>query len=93
VGNLVSEVETACRAVGRDPSTLRKSVAVYIGFGNRPARRTGGDPWWGSPDEQVERLRLLEAAGIDEAIGILDPITANTIENLGEIVARFQSGR
>lgn len=93
VGNLVSEVETACRAVGRDPSTLRKSVAVYIGFGNGPARRTGGNPWRGSLDEQVERLRLLEAAGIDEAIGILDPITANTIENLGEILARFQSGR
>ena len=93
VGNLVSEIETACRAVGRDPSSPRKSVAVYIGFGNRPGRRTGGTPWWGSLDEQVERLRLLAAAGIDEAIGILDPITASTIENFGEIVARFQSGR
>jgi alkanesulfonate monooxygenase SsuD/methylene tetrahydromethanopterin reductase-like flavin-dependent oxidoreductase (luciferase family) len=93
VRNLVGQIEAACHSAGRDPATLRKSVAVYLGFGNRPARQTGGTPWRGSIDQQVERMRLLEAAGIDEAIGILDPITASTIEDFGEIVARFQSSR
>ncbi|MGH8957752.1 MAG: LLM class flavin-dependent oxidoreductase, partial [Acidimicrobiia bacterium] len=48
VGDLVSQIEAACWDSGRDPTTLKKSAAVYIGFGDRPARRTGGTPWWGS---------------------------------------------
>ncbi|MGH9896102.1 MAG: LLM class flavin-dependent oxidoreductase, partial [bacterium] len=93
VGGLVEKIEVACREVGRDPATLQKSVAVYVCFGERPARRTGGTPWQGSVTEQVERLRVVEAAGIDEAIGILDPITSESIEKFGEIVARFRAAR
>jgi alkanesulfonate monooxygenase SsuD/methylene tetrahydromethanopterin reductase-like flavin-dependent oxidoreductase (luciferase family) len=93
VGDLVSQIEAACRDAGRDPTSVKKSVAVYIGFGERPARRTGGTPWWGSNDEQVERLRMVEAAGIDEAIGILDPISAESIEKFGEIVAGFRGAQ
>jgi hypothetical protein len=39
---------------------------------------------------QLARLRLVEAAGIDEVIGILDPITRETIEEFSEIVTRFR---
>lgn len=94
VGDLVAGIEAACHDAGRDPSTLQKSVAVYIRFGDHPpSRRTGGIPWWGSIDDHLERLRLIEAAGIDEVIGILDPITTESIEKLGEIAARYRAAR
>lgn len=93
IAELVARVETACTDAGRDPATLKKSVAVYIGVEGEPSRRTGGIPWWGSVDDQVERLRQVEAAGIDEVQGILEPITARSIEHYGEIVAAFRSSR
>ncbi len=91
VASLVDKVEAACAQAGRDPATLKKSVAVYLGFGGQPSRRTGGTPWFGSVDEQVARLRQIEDAGIDEVQGVLDPITAETISKYGEIVAAFRS--
>ena len=94
VGELVSRVEAVSLEAGRDPTTLRKSVAVYIRFGERPpSRRTGGIPWWGSIDDHLQRLRVIEAAGIDEAIGILDPITTETIEKFGEVAGRYRATR
>lgn len=94
VAGLVAGIEAACHDAGRDPSTLQKSVAVYIRFGDRPpSRRTGGTPWWGSTDDHLERLRVIEAAGINEVIGILDPITAASIESFGGIVARFRAAQ
>ncbi|HJQ95711.1 MAG TPA: LLM class flavin-dependent oxidoreductase [Acidimicrobiia bacterium] len=94
VGDLVARIEAACHDAGRDPSTLQKSVAVYIRFGDHPpSRRTGGTPWWGSTDEHLQRLREIEAAGIDEAIGILDPITIETIEKFGEIAVRYRGAQ
>ena len=89
---LVDEIEAACREAGRDPSTLKKSVAVYIGFGTEPARRTESMPWYGSIDEHVEKLKTVEAAGIDEVQGILDPITSGTVRKFGEIVSSFRAG-
>lgn len=90
---LVERIEQTCLEVGCDPSRLKKSVAVYIGFGGRSERRTGGTPWLGSIEEQVGRLNIVEAAGIHEVQGVLDPITAETIEKFGEIVARYRAAR
>jgi F420-dependent oxidoreductase-like protein len=71
-----SRVRAACESVGRDPATLRLSVAQVLCCGadeaevRRRARVTGRDPAElranevaGTPDEVVERLRALEAAG------------------------------
>lgn len=93
IAELVARIETACIAAGRDPATLKKSVAVYIGLEEASSGRTGGTPWWGSIDEQVERLRQVEAAGIDEVQGKLEPITARSVEQFGEIVAAFRASR
>lgn len=90
IPELVARVEAACATSGRDPSTLKKSVAVYIGLEGKLERRNGDKPWWGSIDDQVERLRQVEAAGIDEVQGILEPITARSIAQYGEIVAAFR---
>jgi hypothetical protein len=91
VGPLLETIDEAARRAGRDPSTLKKSVAVYLGFERSPQRRTGGTPWWGAIEDHVVKLQQLAAAGIDEVQGILDPITADTIGKYGEIVAAFRT--
>lgn len=91
--SLVASIEEACGAVGREPNTLRKSAAIYLAFDQEPTRRSGGTPWWGSISGHVDRLRQVAAAGIDEVQGVLDPISAATIEQFGEIAAAFHSQR
>ncbi|MBA3360900.1 MAG: LLM class flavin-dependent oxidoreductase [Acidimicrobiia bacterium] len=93
VGELVGSIVQACVESGRDPATLKKSVALYFGFDGKPQRRTEGTPRWGSIEDHLARLHQIEAAGIDEVQGILDPIAAETIEKYGEIVAAYRSSR
>ena len=88
---LVRQIEQACHRASRNPATLKKSIAVYIGTKGKSERRTGGNPWSGTTAEQVEMLRTVAAAGIDEVQGILEPITAESIELYGELVAAFRS--
>ncbi len=89
---LLDSIDQACLRANREPRSLLRSVAVYLGFGERSERRTGGTPWWGSADDHLSRLEAMAAAGVDEVIGILDPITAETVEKFGSIAARFRAG-
>jgi alkanesulfonate monooxygenase SsuD/methylene tetrahydromethanopterin reductase-like flavin-dependent oxidoreductase (luciferase family) len=90
---LTRKIDEAAALAERKSSTLLKSVAVYVGFGAGTERRTGGTPWRGSSDDHMARLQQVRSAGIDEVIGVLDPITAVTIEKWGEIAAAFRAER
>jgi alkanesulfonate monooxygenase SsuD/methylene tetrahydromethanopterin reductase-like flavin-dependent oxidoreductase (luciferase family) len=91
VAPLLARIDGACRSAGRDPAAVAKTLAVFIGFEDRPpARRTNGEPWRGTVDDQVERLRVLAEAGVAEVQAVLDPITAATVEKLAEIASRFR---
>jgi F420-dependent oxidoreductase-like protein len=78
VPRLLSSVRAACDAIGRDPNTLRESLAVVAVLGAtdaefvRRAERIGRDPeelrrtaLGGTPDAARERLAALEAEGVD----------------------------
>ncbi|MGH8928564.1 MAG: LLM class flavin-dependent oxidoreductase [Acidimicrobiia bacterium] len=91
VVGLVEKIEAACQRAGRSPNEVQKTVAVYFGFDQPPVRRTGGDPLIGDLDEMAGYLRVVAAAGIDHVQAILDPIVPDTIERLGEVVARFRT--
>ena len=79
VAGLLSSVRAACETIGRDPGTLRKTLAVVAALGAtdaefvRRAERIGRDPenlrgaagLGGTPDRARERLAELEAQGID----------------------------
>jgi alkanesulfonate monooxygenase SsuD/methylene tetrahydromethanopterin reductase-like flavin-dependent oxidoreductase (luciferase family) len=90
---LVAKIDAASAAAGRDPATLKKSVAVFIGFDEGAPQRRGDAPWRGSTEDQLERLTEIAAAGIDEVQGVLDPITAETVAKFGEIAAAFRTAR
>jgi probable F420-dependent oxidoreductase len=93
VAPLVAKINAACLEAGRPPSEVSKTVAIYIGFKPAPERRTGGQFLHGSSEEIASHLRTVEMAGVDHVQAVLDPITASTVEKLGDITAAFRSNR
>ena len=88
---LVETIDRACAKAGRRPGEVVKTVAVYIGFGDDPSRRTGGSPLQGTAEDIAAQLRQVEAAGVSHVQAILDPIVPESIERLGDIAARVNS--
>ena len=93
VAPLRAIVDAACRDVGRDPATVRRTVAVHVRLpGGRG--RTMGDtsttdrivPLEGSPEQMAEELRGYAAAGVDEVQAVLDPIDRPSIERFAAVL-------
>jgi probable F420-dependent oxidoreductase len=83
-------VDAACEAEGRDPATLDRTVAVLVQMEAGPVRRRGSsseeiEPV--RPDRLAEHLHALAGEGISHVQLVLDPITAPSIEALGQAVA------
>jgi probable F420-dependent oxidoreductase len=94
IPELRQRVDAACRAVGRDPATLERSVAVFVQLDEKPVERRNADwtkglqPLRGAdPDELAGLLRAFAAQGIAHVQIVLDPITAAGIERLGPAVS------
>ena len=87
------QVDAACRAVGRDPATLERTVAVLVkfpgvpggpqGYSNRPAAEAIS----GEPAVLAAALRAFAAEGIGHIQLVLDPITADSIAALAPMLA------
>jgi probable F420-dependent oxidoreductase len=85
VAPLREKIDRACRAAGRDPATLRRTVAVYVdmapgraGSRSLPSHWTF-EPLSGSPDRLAGELRAYAREGVDHVQLWLEP---NTIESL-----------
>ena len=89
---LIETIDAACRAAGRQPDEVAKTVAVYIGFAETPSRRTGGRPLVGTVQEIAAKVRAVGAAGVSHIQAVLDPIVPESIEKLGEISALVKDG-
>jgi alkanesulfonate monooxygenase SsuD/methylene tetrahydromethanopterin reductase-like flavin-dependent oxidoreductase (luciferase family) len=84
VGPLMRLVDEACRDVGRDPSTLVRTVAAYFQSPRGSGRPSGsGKSAPAVPVADAARhIAELEAAGVGHVQAILDPIDARTVEEL-----------
>jgi probable F420-dependent oxidoreductase len=85
------EVDEACRAVGRDPHTLERTVAVLVQVEDGEVSRRGGDqervpPLRGSVEELAATLRRFAAEGIGHVQLVVDPIRVRSIERLGPVL-------
>lgn len=94
---LRERVDAACAAVGRDPATLERTVAVLVRLPGGGGRTHGDDgrtivPLSGSPDELAEGLRAYAAEGIGHLQLVLDPITEASIEALAPVLERLDRG-
>ena len=88
---LRAKVDEACRAVGRDPAEIERSVAVLVRLPGGTGRQDGDlkenpPPLEGSPDEMAEGLRAYAREGISLVQLVVDPITTGSLEALGRVL-------
>ena len=90
-----AEVDAACAAVGREPATLERTLAVMIdapGWQPRPGAdwptdmRADAPPASGSPEELAELLRGFAAQGITHVQVWLEPNTPAGIEAFAPVL-------
>jgi len=92
LGELTEIVDDACSAVGRDPTEVERTVALYVqlpgGSGREPgdAERGTARPISGSRTEIADQMRSFETAGISHVQIVLDPIDSKSVEELAEVV-------
>lgn len=90
---VVGDMRARAAAVGRDPDAVEATACVYVqvpgGVG-----RTMGDPSMariaplrGDPHELAEQLAAFGAAGASHLMLVVDPITQDAIEWLGQVLA------
>ena len=86
-------VDDACLAVGRDPNSVARTVALFVGYPGALGRLTGNlakpdvVPVSGDPAALAETLRGFAAAGLSEVQLVLDPITVETVAALEPMLA------
>jgi alkanesulfonate monooxygenase SsuD/methylene tetrahydromethanopterin reductase-like flavin-dependent oxidoreductase (luciferase family) len=78
------EIDAACRNAGRKPGEVRYSACVLVAAGGASERSHE------VPAVAIEKLaahlRALEAAGADEAILVLDPITERSTRTVADAI-------
>lgn len=84
---LNTKVTHAAERAGRDPAELERSACVYVRVGAGTSARTNADIAPVPAAALVEHLRGLAEAGADEAILVADPITRESIAELGALLA------
>ncbi len=91
---LRDQVDAACRAAGREPSAVERTVAVLVRLPGGSGRDQGdteavAPPLEGDPDVIAEALRAYAREGISHVQLVVDPITTASIEGLGAVLARL----
>lgn len=88
-------VDAACRAVGRDPATLERTLALLVGMPGA-AGRPSGDPderqpaaLDGDPGRLAESLAAFAAEGVAHVQLVMDPITIESVTGLEPMLARL----
>jgi alkanesulfonate monooxygenase SsuD/methylene tetrahydromethanopterin reductase-like flavin-dependent oxidoreductase (luciferase family) len=89
---LREQVDDACRAAGRDPAEIERTVAVLVQFEGGAGRVQGDDvgrraaPLRGTPEAIAAELRAYASVGIGHVQLVLDPISRASIEGFAPVV-------
>ena len=92
LGSLRELVDEACLDVGRDPSEVERTTAVYVQLDRGSGRSAGSSekqqapPISGPHDVMARELAAFADAGIGHIQVVLDPIDARGVEELAEVV-------
>ncbi|HEX6128361.1 MAG TPA: LLM class flavin-dependent oxidoreductase, partial [Candidatus Limnocylindria bacterium] len=90
-------IDEACRAVGRDPSELERTLALFVAFPGAQGRSMGDleeadvEPISCEPEVLAERLREFAEEGVGHVQLVLDPITEETIRGLAGTLERLDA--
>jgi alkanesulfonate monooxygenase SsuD/methylene tetrahydromethanopterin reductase-like flavin-dependent oxidoreductase (luciferase family) len=83
-------VDAACRAVGRDPATLERTLAIGVALGGRTI--WGAQPVRGSPEAVAEALRAFAGEGIAHVQVFLNPATPEGIAEMATVLECLDRG-
>jgi probable F420-dependent oxidoreductase len=92
---ILRQLDEACRAVGRDPTSIERTSAVLVRLPGGTGRVMGdttqkdGPPVQGSPIEIATRLREYADLGLGEVQLVVDPITEESIRALAPVLAEL----
>jgi alkanesulfonate monooxygenase SsuD/methylene tetrahydromethanopterin reductase-like flavin-dependent oxidoreductase (luciferase family) len=95
---LRERVDEACRAAGRDPAEVERSVAVLVRMPGGTGRLRASahafeeSPLQGPPDVIAAGLHAYAAEGIGHVQLVLDPITTGSIEALAPVLEALDRG-
>ena len=92
VRDLLATVDSACIEAGRDPASLRRSVAVKIEVGPHEPSAMSVDPLRGSAEELAQQIREHANAGLDAIQVWLEPNTVAGIEAFGRVLEVLDRG-
>ena len=90
---LHARIDDACRAAGRDPAEVERTVALFVSFPGAQGRQLGDlaepdvVPIPGDPATLVPALSAFAAAGVGHVQLVLDPITEASIASLEPTLA------
>jgi alkanesulfonate monooxygenase SsuD/methylene tetrahydromethanopterin reductase-like flavin-dependent oxidoreductase (luciferase family) len=93
---LHARIDDACRAAGREPADVERTVALLVAFPDAVGRQWGyGDegpvePIPGDPATLGTRLRAFAEAGVGHVQLVLDPITVGSIAALEPTLAALR---
>jgi alkanesulfonate monooxygenase SsuD/methylene tetrahydromethanopterin reductase-like flavin-dependent oxidoreductase (luciferase family) len=82
------KIDAACRAAGRDPTEVARTVALFVTLPGARGRQlgdredVGADPISGEPAILADALRSFAAEGVSHVQLVLDPISVDTIAAL-----------
>jgi alkanesulfonate monooxygenase SsuD/methylene tetrahydromethanopterin reductase-like flavin-dependent oxidoreductase (luciferase family) len=88
---LRDQVDAACRAIGRDPAEVERTVAVLVRLPGGTGRGQGdaaasAPPIEGPPEVIAETLRRFAEEGIAHVQLVIDPITSRSLESLARVL-------
>lgn len=89
---LLETVDAACEDVGRNPTEIERTAAVYVQLSRGSGRNAGSSektssaPITGSHQEMAAALVEFAGIGMSHIQVVLDPIDAAGVEELAEIV-------
>lgn len=90
---LRDQVDAACRAVGRDPAEVERTLALLVAFPDAVGREATREdqptpePIPGEPAALADALRAFADAGVGHVQLVLDPITVGSIGALAPMLA------
>ena len=95
---LRDRIDEACRAAGRNPADVERTLALFVAFDDPAGRQLGARP---EPEEPpiagdaaslVPALRAFAAEGVGHVQLVLDPITLDSIAALAPTLAELDAG-